>query len=293
MGLWQSLLRWFKPSEPPTLAGAAATAGDRVEPDAVSDPQPAAEPEQEPAQHELPFDGVAEAEAPAASAAAEGSGWGSARQQQMLALYCGIAWDRQLDFAELIGERDWTADAEAGTISFGHELTFAMQVLGSYSAASGTWRWIWANEQATVGEGSMLVARQMRVHGEQEHLAFLTEPQYPLAQQDLHQLGLIACGADESAGYYLADYGEGIMLVLIDPAHGLPKAGFDIARVLSVVPQVISQYPVDHRLMLLHYLQAKGMSVHETAGEIVGTGAGQRVVAQLDAQGRIVSLSAA
>jgi len=282
MGLWQSLLRWFKPSEPTSPANAAATAGERVEPGVAPDPLPAAEPE--PAQHELPFDGAVESAAPA------GSGWGSARQQQMLALYCGIAWDRQIDFAELIGERDWSADAEAGMISFGRELTFAMQVLGSYSAASGTWRWIWANEQAQVGEGSMLVARQMRVHGEQEQLAFLTEPQYPLAQQDLHQLGLIASGADESAGYYLADYGEGIMLVLIDPGHGLPKAGFDLARMLSVVPQLIRQYPVDHRLMLLHYLQAKGMVAQDSGSEIVGTRAGQQLVVQLDAQDRIASI---
>ncbi|GAB2488405.1 hypothetical protein GCM10027082_44490 [Comamonas humi] len=290
MGLWQSLLRWFRPSEPPTLANtAAAAADDRVEPGTTADPLAALDPlpEPAPAQSELPFD----SEQPAAEALVAGSGWGSARQRQMLALYGGMAWDRQIDFAALIGEHDWTADAEAGTISFGSELTFPMQVLGSFSAVSGTWRWIWANEQAQVSEDSMVVARQMRVHGEQEAIAFLTEPQYPLAQQDLHQLGLIACGADESAGYYLADYGEGIMLVLIDPGHGLPKAEFNLARVLSVVPQVISQYPMSHRLMLLHYLQAKGMAVQESAHEITATRGSDRLVAQLDAQGRIASLN--
>ena len=86
MGFWQSLLRWFKPAQPPAPANAAAD--ERIEPAVVAvDPPPAEQMPPQMQQPELPFDSSPPIQVPAV----EGSAWGSARQQQMLALYCGIA----------------------------------------------------------------------------------------------------------------------------------------------------------------------------------------------------------
>ena len=124
-------------------------------------------------------------------------------------------------------------------------------------------------------------------------IGFVSQIERGLSQpsvEDLHAIGLIAAGADESAGYYLGNYGEGILLALIDPGNGLPDAAPKPERVLTVVPQLISQFALDHRSLLRHYLQAKGFSVQETATEITGVQGATRVNAVLDAEGRISAL---
>ncbi|KAF5300731.1 hypothetical protein FQA39_LY19123 [Lamprigera yunnana] len=171
--------------------------------------------------------------------------------REVLSVYAGMAWDRQMDFAEKVGERAWSADTSQGMIQFGDDLRFRMQVLGSYAFESGTWQWIWANTQAEVAPAYTEVARQLLGFGNAQQLPLFTQPRSALREEDLHTIGLIAAGADESAGYYLGNYGtDGILLALIDPGHGLPSKTPKPERVLTVVPQLISQFALNHRSLL-------------------------------------------
>lgn len=209
-----------------------------------------------------------------------------------LSTYAGIAWDRQIDFAEKVGDRPWSADTSQGLIAFGDDLRFRMQVLGSYAFESGSWQWIWANTQAEVAPAFTEVARQLLGFGNAQQLALFTQARSALREEDLHTIGLIAAGADESAGYYLGNYGEGILLALIDPGHGLPApAASKPERVLTVVPQLISEFELNHRLLLRHYLEAKGFAVQDEGGQITASQGANRVSAKLDAQGRITAIN--
>lgn len=319
MGLWQKLLGWLNPSAP------TAAPADTLSPPAAavvtSAPQdPAARGTREPA-----FDPAAELAAPVSShssasdapqspvAAAASDAAPSAQAdlfeaaaareadiptaiadpalREALSTYAGMAWDRQLDFADKVGDRPWSADTAQGLIAFGDDLRFRMQVLGSYSFQSGTWLWIWAHTQAEVAPAFTEVARQLQGFGAAQNLALFTEPRTALRQEDLHVIGLIAAGADDSAGYYLGNYGDGILLALIDPDHGLPSTAPKPERVPSVVSQLISDFELDHRLLLQHYLPAKGFSVQETGSRITGQHGANRIIADLDSQGRISAVS--
>ncbi|MCS4295863.1 hypothetical protein M2375_004113 [Comamonas sp. BIGb0152] len=319
MGLWQKLFGWLNPSAP--TAAPAETQSPPAAAVAVSAPQdPAARGTREPA-----FDPAAELAAPvsnpssafgapqspvaaaaadaAPSAQADLFEAAAAREadipaaiadpalREALSTYAGMAWDRQLDFADKVGDRPWSADTAQGLIAFGDDLRFRMQVLGSYSFQSGTWLWIWAHTQAEVAPAFTEVARQLQGFGAAKNLALFTEPRTALRQEDLHVIGLIAAGADDSAGYYLGNYGEGILLALIDPDHGLPSTAPKPERVPSVVSQLISDFELDHRLLLQHYLPAKGFSVQETGSRITGQHGPNRIVADLDSQGRISAVS--
>lgn len=320
MGLWQKLLGWLNPSAPtaapaetlsPPPAGVAAGAAPQ-EPAARGGREPAFDPSSELAAPVSSISNAADAQqtsvAPQAAEAAPSAQAdlfeaAAAREAEIpaaiadpalreaLSTYAGMAWDRQLDFADKVGDRPWSADTAQGLISFGDDLRFRMQVLGSYSFQSGTWLWIWAHTQAEVAPAFTEVARQLQGFGAAKNLALFTEPRTALRQEDLHAIGLIAAGADNSAGYYLGNYGEGILLALIDPDHGLPSTAAKPERVPTVVSQLIGDFDLDHRLLLQHYLAAKGFSVQETGSRITGQHGANRIVADLDAQGRVSEVS--
>jgi hypothetical protein len=320
MGLWQKLLGWLNPSAP-MAAPADTLSPPPAGPVAGSVAQDAAaRGAREPA-----FDPAAELAAPVASmpsvplapplsAAPEAAEAAPSPQadlfeaaaareadvpaaiadpalREALSTYAGMAWDRQLDFADKVGERPWSADTAQGLIAFGDDLRFRMQVLGSYSFQSGTWLWIWAHTQAEVAPAFTEVARQLQGFGAAKNLALFTDPRTALRQEDLHVIGLIAAGADNSAGYYLGNYGDGILLALIDPDHGLPTTAPKPERVPTVVSQLISDFELDHRVLLQHYLAAKGFSVQETGSRITGQHGANRIVADLDSLGRISAVS--
>ena len=320
MGLWQKLFGWLNPSAPTaTHADNATSPGPAtpVEPGFGSAHEPAFDPQAQldspaaipgapvaphldaPAQPADAGDSnpqpdlfEAAAQAEAARVAALPAVINDPALRDALSVYAGMAWDRQIDFAETVGDRSWSADTSQGLIQFGDDLRFRMQVLGSYSFQSGTWQWIWANTQAEVQPAFTEVARQLLGFGNAQQLALFTQPRSELREQDLHTSGLIAAGADESAGYYLGNYGDGILLALIDPAQGLPHAANSKPeRVLSVVPQLISEFELNHRLLLQHYLPAKGFALEEGAAQITATRGASSITAKFDEQGRLSGLT--
>ena len=310
MGLWQKLFGWMNPSAPTATHAdqhSSANAVQPVEPGFAASYEPA-------------FDPSAELAAPAPSAAAHDDPTPNIRAQpdlfeaaaqaeadrlvalpevirdpalrDALSVYAGMAWDRQMDFAEKVGDRPWSADTSQGLIQFGDDVQFRMQVLGSYSHQSGMWQWIWAITQAEVAPAYTEVARQLQGFGNAQQLALFSQPRSELRPEDLHAIGLIASGADESAGYYLGDYGDGILLALIDPGQGLPIAPTSKPeRVLTVVPQLISQFELNHCTLLRHYLAAKGFAVQEADTQISAKQGASELVAKFDEQGRLTGMT--
>ncbi len=66
-------------------------------------------------------------------------------EQELIERYGGIALDKQIDFGEIIGNNNWNVDMQQGIISFGLNLVFPIQVLGTIAHSSQTWLWAWAN----------------------------------------------------------------------------------------------------------------------------------------------------
>ncbi len=106
----------------------------------------------------------------------------------------------------------------------------------------------------------------------------------------MHMLGLIALGMFNSKGYYIADYGSGAMLVTLFgddlDKHDNPYG------VLTTFPQLISQFDLNHKSALKHYLLAKGYSLSSSdANSIIGTQEQETIHAEFDGQGRLMKLT--
>ena len=208
-------------------------------------------------------------------------------EQELLEQFAAIGLDRQLDLSEVIGDNNWNVDLAKSEISFGEDLTFAMQALGTFSRQSGTWLWAWANSQTPYTEAGTQQARQLRQYSEANGIALLANPDCEATADDLHRLGLMAVGLLQADAYYLADYGQGIMLVtLTDPqlAAAHPK---DDLRIFRVFSEVISQFELRHQPALAAYLTAKGYEVAASPHALTAHKNGTPVTAEFDELGRL------
>jgi hypothetical protein len=213
-------------------------------------------------------------------------------EQELLECYGGMALDKQIDFGEVIGNNNWNVDMEQGTISFGQTLTFPMQVLGTISHSSQTWLWAWANINSGLPKNVTQQSLQLKKYGEDNGIDLLKNDTFEFSTDDLHIIGMIASGLFNSSGYYIADYGQGAMVVTIN-SETIDKARTENhQRIATVFPQLISQFEMNHKNALHCYLTLKGYKLTENDNSITGTKNGNTVVGQFDNLLRLTNLNA-
>jgi hypothetical protein len=209
---------------------------------------------------------------------------------ELLERYVALGFEKQIDFSELIEGRSWDADLTRGTITFGEDMEFPIQIIGSFSYSVNTWLWAWANSQSNLPENLMVDAKKLKAYGVQHKIDQLRTPEYSIKQDDLHRLGLIAVGMFNADGYYFADYGSGIMLMTVTSEEIRKNRKIGHYRIFTTFPQVISNFNLDHKNAFIAYLKAKGYQIEEKENKIIGTKGSDRCVAILDQSHRITNL---
>lgn len=211
-------------------------------------------------------------------------------EEELLEKFAGIALEKQFDFAELIGNNNWNADMIAGTISFGENLIFPIQEMGTFSHSSKTWLWAWANTQVEVAETLLQQALQLKKYGEDNDIPLLKNDRFDFSAHELHLLGMIAVGMFDADAYYIADYGQGAMLVTITDEKIKQARNDTSLRIPIVFPQLISQFELNHKNALKSYLLAKGFEVTETSTTLQGSKDGKMIRGEFDEQSRLINL---
>ena len=212
-----------------------------------------------------------------------------ATEQDLLEYYVGICFDKQADLYEAIGDNAWNADLKACEISFGEGKTYAVQTLGTYSHQSNSWLWAWANKQADWPDSVQTKANQLKAYGDANHIDIFSNGSFGAPISDVHLIGLIASGLFASSAYYIADYGQGAMLYLIE-GDKLAAAKNQHARVITVIPQMISAYEMNHKMAITHYLNAKNYTISSDAGKLSAEKNGNSLIAQFDELNRLTNL---
>lgn len=224
---------------------------------------------------------------PAQQAAAQESG---KTEQELLEQYGGIGLDRQRNLYEVIGDNAWNADLTKGEISFGGHLAFPIQVLGTFSHSSQTWLWAWANTKSGIPPNLLQQALQLKSHGEAHEIPLLKHSDFDAAINDLHLIGIIASGMFNASAYYLADYGQGIMLVTFNSAIIDKTDSVDVARVSTVFPELISTFEMNHRTAFENYVKSKGFSIDKQEHQLIAEKNGTKIIAVFDELSRLTKL---
>lgn len=212
-------------------------------------------------------------------------------EQEILERYGGIVFDKQLEFGDLIEDNNWNINIADAEISFGSNLVFPIQVLGTISHSSQTWLWAWANTKSGLTENVIQQALKLKKYGEDNEIAILKNDTFDFSKEDLHLIGTIASGINNSSAYYICDYGQGAMVVTIksDKIDAVRKDNH--FRILTVFPELISQLEMNHNRALTNYLTDKGYDIAENGAKLTATKNGETITAEFDEQSRLTKLN--
>lgn len=209
----------------------------------------------------------------------------------LLEKHVGVSFDKQYNLSEIIGSNDWAVDMNIGLLSFGEGLDFSMQILGTYAFDSSTWLWAWANEASQIPTNLLMNASSLKQHGEDNNIEFLTKPEYKMEQEDVHSLGMIASGFCNASAYYAGNYGSGILLVTLASNKVDSVKSIEQARVMSVIPDMISNFAVNHTRSIGNYLTAKAYSIEQNEQKLIARKGDNSIVIDFDETGRMASIN--
>jgi len=114
-----------------------------------------------------------------------------------------------------LGQAAWSIDQQTGTIVFkapnGMVVSCAVQIVGTYNTADGTWLWGW--DHPSVQPPLQAHARLVRAYGEQHGIAPLTTRKLACAENDAWELAALACRLGDAQGAYRAPAGTAMVFV--------------------------------------------------------------------------------
>lgn len=201
----------------------------------------------------------------------------------------GVA--RQLALADLLDDRGWELDLTAGTVTFGTDLTYPIQLLGTESEADGTWLWAWANEESNLPPALLQLCGWLREYGRRAGLSELTDPTFPLDRADGHRLAILASGLTGRC-YYRGPYDGGAVFFHLENVPAEVLAPVSPERALTVLGQVVEAFPVDHRSAAVAFMHQQGWQVEPANDVVVGRHpSGSDIRIEFDRQGRISQLA--
>jgi hypothetical protein len=205
----------------------------------------------------------------------------------LLSKHVGSAFARQLAFADHLGERNWNLDVQKGIATFGTDMKHPIQLLGTEADGDSTWLWAWANEQSGLPEKILVACNQIRQLGTDQRIAEFQERSFSLDRADGHRLSLLASGIIGQCCYYRGPYDGGALFFLVNDVAPAVLKPVDAERAIRVVTEVISQFEVDHRVMVESFLQSQGFSIEHSAEGIVAARNGDSINIAYDSAGRI------
>ncbi|MFT0213237.1 hypothetical protein VQ643_11640 [Pseudomonas sp. F1_0610] len=208
-------------------------------------------------------------------------------EQELIERFAVSGYDKQYNLSEVIGDRDWRVDLDTQKLYFAEDICFDIQVLGTFSHATSTWLWSWANTQWELPPALLEQALALKNFGEEHDIPIFTQDMQEIEQQQVHLLGMLSSGMLSNSCYYAADYGDGILLMTINDKSIDDADSDDCARISSVFSQTISLFEMNHRKAFAHYLRDKGFKVWKNT---LATKNNLSIQAEFDEFDRLTSL---
>jgi hypothetical protein len=134
-----------------------------------------------------------------------------------------LAFEKQMHAYDVVGDRGWDVDFDAGTIVFDDELEMRVGLLGTEDEHG--WVWGWADPDEEFPEAVVAAGRSLGEYGREHELPALYEGRSELSEDvTLDRIGVIASGVlDLKATYHSPLDGGGRVLFALDhPLLELP-----------------------------------------------------------------------
>ncbi|MBL8825893.1 MAG: hypothetical protein JNM18_02845 [Planctomycetaceae bacterium] len=104
-------------------------------------------------------------------------------------------------------------DVENGTVKDTSGKTWPIEIIGTYSKLSHSWRWAWANDDSSVPSGVTSASRKMHDLGTKMQLAELVDESLDIDLEGATQLAMIATGVSGCHALYPAEHSAGFVFL--------------------------------------------------------------------------------
>jgi len=213
-------------------------------------------------------------------------------ENDFLEKFGALALEKQRNLFEITGGLSWNVDMNKEEITFGDDLTFPMQVLGSFSHSSETWLWLWENKAGGYAESVMQQALSLKKYGEENNIELLSVGKFDAVPNDLHLIGMVATMMFNLSGYYLGNYGQGTMVVTIKDDAIDKTESEEFSRILTVFPELISTFEIqNHKDAFSNYLSQKGFELTSNGNEVKAEKNGQIITATFNENNLLTNLN--
>lgn len=213
-------------------------------------------------------------------------------ENDFLEKFGALALEKQRNLYEVTGGLSWNVDMGKEEIIFGDQLTFPIQVLGSFSHSSETWLWLWENKAGGYAESVMQQALSLKKYGKENNIELLSVGKFDAVPNDLHLIGMVATTMFNASGYYLGNYGQGTMVVTIKSEKIDNIESEEFSRILTVFPELISTFEIqNHKNAFTNYLSQKGFELTVNGNEIKAQKNGKIINAVFNENDLLINLN--
>lgn len=209
---------------------------------------------------------------------------------RLFARHVATCLANQLAFADLVGEQPWSVDLGSGICTFGPQHRYPLQLLATVAEASNSWLWAWANPSPDIRPELTESSRKLHANAGRDGFGWLGEPEIDLAAVPEFTLLCVSCGLLGGATFYRGPYDGGALLFL---PQGVPKRPLDEERIITVLSEVISNFPLDHLSVVKGLMRDQGFELRKRDDTVIAKAAdGRALELSFDPQGRITNMSA-
>jgi hypothetical protein len=175
--------------------------------------------------------------------------------------YVGSAMLRQRQLGQWIEQfQNHAVNMTEGTICFDNRVTLPIQVIGSVATSAQSWVWAWANDESNFSDAILVESRRVKAYGEAHGISELTNRRFSLTEFNGHVLAMFAAGICGERAYISAPNGGLEVFFFADEAIDFSETT-PTQTVISVIPQIVEGFDVDHRVFAEAFLIDQGFEV--------------------------------
>ncbi|WP_182871493.1 DUF6882 domain-containing protein [Rhodopirellula sp. JC639] len=186
----------------------------------------------------------------------------------LLSQNIGVSFAKQIAFADLIGERNWGVSMSEGVATFGTDLSFPIQLLGTEADGDASWLWAWANEQSNLPPNLLKACNECYDLGSTQQVPEFTDRSFSQNIADGHMIALVASGLHPNCCYYRGPYDGGALFFLVCDVPRDVVGPVAPERAVTVMTEVISQFEINHRDMADSFLRSQGFTLQPAGNRL-------------------------
>lgn len=181
--------------------------------------------------------------------------------QTIFTKYGAMALDKQENLGQIIGANVGKLHIDEGTISFGDDLTFPVQILGSLANDTNKWHWAWDNKDIGLPEDIIQESIKIKEFGEKQNITQFTTNIFDADLLEAHIISMTASGIFNDDAYYAVNFDEIIFFVTIK-SNKIPKDE-TIERFVHVFNKFNKEFDVKSKLAFESYTKLRGYEYKE------------------------------